>query len=694
MSTSKFKQLFNLTNIYSDIFLIRNRILGIVVFLSTFVSLNIAANGLISIIGIYLFTYFLNAKKLDILEDSLLLYNPLLVGLSIGSLFKLDLTILFLNLCCSLLTYALTLFLRNIFSKYELPVLSFPFSVVSMAIYGASHDYSNLFEIIDYQTNFINVDISFLPVFMTNYLKSLGAIIFYPNVVVGFVIFLSILMISRQVIFLSMLGHFFGHIFEHGLSGGPLGGEYITYSFNYILVAMAMGGVFLVPSRKTLIFVPFSIGLSVFLATSFNVLLRPLNIPVFALPFNLCVIVLVFLLKQLKYSEIVKIFGKTPEENFHFKCSSELNTTELPCISLPFRGRWNTYQSFNDIWTHQGRWQHALDFNILIDNKSFTGKGSRVEDYFAFGQEIYSPINGYVVAFQNEINDNNIGEVNHKDNWGNYIILRSVYGLYILIAHLQKTSVTKKIGDYVTVNDILGKCGNSGYSPEPHIHLQAQWSGFLGDDTTEFVIDKYVENNTIHRYSIPQKNALISTYEGEQLNLSNSNFVLGQKITFQVQGSKIIQGQLIVKMCKKTGVFYFEDQFENKLYFSKDNDFIYFYNFEGQDDSVLKYLSLSCPLVPTKFYKGLSWTFVIAPKDQYLGLLKVLKDIILPYSSFRSKYIAKWEFDNSTFSFKGHTFKNGKQVPVKVELDQFIGFKNIFFDGIKIQFNFSDESRK
>ncbi|MBW5448905.1 peptidoglycan DD-metalloendopeptidase family protein, partial [Cohnella sp. CFH 77786] len=40
------------------------------------------------------------------------------------------------------------------------------------------------------------------------------------------------------------------------------------------------------------------------------------------------------------------------------------------------------------------------------------------------------------------------------------------------IAHLKNGSVKVKAGDRVTAGELIGKCGNSGNSTEPHIHFQ------------------------------------------------------------------------------------------------------------------------------------------------------------------------------------------------------------------------------
>lgn len=43
----------------------------------------------------------------------------------------------------------------------------------------------------------------------------------------------------------------------------------------------------------------------------------------------------------------------------------------------------------------------------------------------------------------------------------------------IAVCHLQRGSVQVRQGQRVRVGQTLGRCGNSGNSTEPHVHLQA-----------------------------------------------------------------------------------------------------------------------------------------------------------------------------------------------------------------------------
>ncbi|MFE3739680.1 M23 family metallopeptidase [Streptomyces sp. NPDC059096] len=55
---------------------------------------------------------------------------------------------------------------------------------------------------------------------------------------------------------------------------------------------------------------------------------------------------------------------------------------------------------------------------------------------------------------------------------GNQVVLDLGNGTYAMYAHLQRGSLRVRAGDRVTAGQVLGRCGNSGNSSEPHLHFQ------------------------------------------------------------------------------------------------------------------------------------------------------------------------------------------------------------------------------
>ena len=55
---------------------------------------------------------------------------------------------------------------------------------------------------------------------------------------------------------------------------------------------------------------------------------------------------------------------------------------------------------------------------------------------------------------------------------GNHVVLDVGDGRYAALAHLQHGSATVHAGEHVACGDVVGRCGNSGNSSEPHVHFQ------------------------------------------------------------------------------------------------------------------------------------------------------------------------------------------------------------------------------
>ena len=156
-------------------------------------------------------------------------------------------------------------------------------------------------------------------------------------------------------------------------------------------------------------------------------------------------------------------------------------------LYLPFRGEWYVFwggrtasQNLHALSKDQ---RFAYDFVIMKGGSSHTGTGRKNEDYYCFGQPILAPGSGSVVSIENGVDDNVPGVMNACQPLGNYVIIDHGNGEFSFLAHLRCGSVKVKKGDKVKAGDLLGDCGNSGHSSEPHLHYHLQNTGepFNGD---------------------------------------------------------------------------------------------------------------------------------------------------------------------------------------------------------------------
>ncbi|HES59151.1 MAG TPA: M23 family metallopeptidase, partial [Caldithrix sp.] len=142
---------------------------------------------------------------------------------------------------------------------------------------------------------------------------------------------------------------------------------------------------------------------------------------------------------------------------------------------------------------HKDAWRHAWDFVIADRNgEQYKGSGDFHEDYFCFGKAVLAPFDGTVVEAVNHIEDNVISDVNTKENWGNTVIIKHNDYLYAKLSHLKYHSVEVKAGDQVKKGQLLGRCGNSGRSPFPHLHFQFQVTPYIGSVTLDYPFGNFL----------------------------------------------------------------------------------------------------------------------------------------------------------------------------------------------------------
>jgi len=120
--------------------------------------------------------------------------------------------------------------------------------------------------------------------------------------------------------------------------------------------------------------------------------------------------------------------------------------------------------------------QYALDINKL---GGFMGVSKRImstnnADHYIFSDTIYCPCNAIVLETKNTIRDNSGSRMHVKpeDGTGNYVKLKCD-SVYIFIPHIKQFSILVSKGMKVEEGSPLGLVGISGFSQEPHLHIQA-----------------------------------------------------------------------------------------------------------------------------------------------------------------------------------------------------------------------------
>lgn len=169
-------------------------------------------------------------------------------------------------------------------------------------------------------------------------------------------------------------------------------------------------------------------------------------------------------------------------------------------LAYPFTGRWRTQNSpANRVPSHgTARYatSYAIDF-IPVDEAGRTAPFTIVSllrpepanRFSGFGRPVLAPVNGVVVAVHDSEPDHEafrgVPSIRYAltqgqraaAGWrtltGNHVMIETDNGPVVVLCHLRQGSVQVSLGQPVTVGHVLGQCGNSGNSTEPHLHLQA-----------------------------------------------------------------------------------------------------------------------------------------------------------------------------------------------------------------------------
>lgn len=150
---------------------------------------------------------------------------------------------------------------------------------------------------------------------------------------------------------------------------------------------------------------------------------------------------------------------------------------------LPFTGKWTVFNGGADkALSHS--WdiipqRYAYDFIIMDDEgKSFRGDSKNLQSYYCYGEDVIAPADGIVVKVSNKHRDSRVtGTKVFCDTWdirGNFIVIKHAEKEFSVVAHLIPGSIPQQVGDKVKQGEVIGKCGNSGNTSEPHIHFQLQ----------------------------------------------------------------------------------------------------------------------------------------------------------------------------------------------------------------------------
>ena len=468
---------------YGRIFFAESRLLGAIVFAATLTVPLIGLFGLLGGLCSSLFAALIGMDR-DSVRKGVYGLNGILTGLGIGYYFAPTPRMLVVLVLASIILTFLTVLLNTLlYQQCGLPAMSMPFNLLIWLVLGGSAAISGLSPQVEHLP-VATLPAGLLPLWLGSFLSALGAVLFQPNQVTGLLIAVGLLIWSRIALLLMLAGFTVTWALQLYLGIDPVAVGGIAFTFNHLFAALAIGGIFMVPSPGSLLLGLITSAVSLIILAGIGGLFPTLS-PL-ALPFNLAVMLTLYTLRLRLHPSLgllpAPVPPGSPEENLS-RYRENLRAWKRwgVALSLPYQGSWTVSQGVGGAVTHRGDWRFAYDFQMVAaDGALYGNSGAAVEDYYTWGASVHAPAAGTVYSVFDGIADNGIGMINTGQNWGNCIIIAHAEHYYSCLAHLKQGSILVKPGDPVVRGEQVAQGGNSGRSPYPHLHFQMQMSPLPG----------------------------------------------------------------------------------------------------------------------------------------------------------------------------------------------------------------------
>jgi urea transporter len=704
MKTKMLKAVDSILYSYAQIFFSNRKWFGVIAMFSTFIVPQIGIMGLGGVMLSNLLAYLLKFDK-DKIESGFYGFNGLLFGASAAYFFEITPFLIFIVILfiiiCFFMSAALEHLLANLFN---LPGLSLPFIFTLYIFFVFTTNYDTIFfkglNFEDYQF------LSFIPDFIKIYLKSFSLILFQSSLISGLILLIAVLLFSRVHFVNSIIAFTFNYFFVNLIFPEVSSDLLILTSFNSILTAFALGGSLVIVSRKSIFLIILSSLMIIVFAGFFSKLLVNYLLPVLVLPFNFVVLSTIYSLKfREDQTDMVLLYFKpgSPEENYYYHDNRKNRFAKFKYVfpELPIFGEWKISQGIDGKITHKESWKNAWDFVITEGDKEFKTDGMQVEDYYCFDTPVVSSMDGEIARIIDNVDDNKIGEINHKQNWGNTIIIDHGEGLFSSLSHLKLNSIKVKKGDSVKKGQIIANCGNSGRSPQPHLHFQFQLTDKLGDKTYEFPISHFLEKDdskfVLKSFDYPKENTFVRNIETHKALKKAFDFQLGDEfiVEYNFNGvEKVEKWEVEVDMLNN--VFIKSDN-DAKVFLYPREKVFYLTHFIGNKKSALYHFYLSALSVPLGYLDNLEWQDKYPISTTVNSFVKYLSELTLMFApSLKSYAVFKFEKrinGSKSFIVKNHLVNEGRGL-YKPFSEEGNGEIEIDFDGVIKSFSFEKKNSK
>lgn len=642
---------------YSMILFSQERWLGILLLCVTFFNPVAGLTGLVSV-GLALVIARVSGINAETTGTGLFSFNALFIGIGMGTFYETGIVFCALLFTAVLFSVVLSVTLGGWLGKYGLPFLSIPFVLTFWLVLLSSGSFSQLGlsqrniywmnemyatggkNLLDAVNAVENIP---LPEILKIFFRSLSALFFQGNLLSGICIATGLLFYSRIAFSLAVAG--FACAYEFGILSGntDIQTAYYHLGSNYMMTVIAIGAFFCVPSGRSYLWALWTVAMTALVIAGIEKISATWLLPVFSFPFCIVVILLLYFFRYRVVAgklQVVLIQHYSPEKNLYMQlnASERLKDSYYFRFSLPFMGEWMVTQGYDGNITHKGDWSKALDFMLLDDEmKTYSGTGANLPDFYCFGKPVLAPADGIIEAIVDSVPDNPVGKVNMEQNWGNTIVIAHAGGLFTKLSHLRFQSIRVKKGDAVKKGDLLAQCGNSGRSPEPHLHFQVQAWPDIASRTIAYPISYFNERNKngtqSKSFSVPEEGSFVSNTETSQLLAAAFAFQPGYRIRFETARGEE-QWESATDAWNRSYLFI---PGKNAFaYFVNNQSVFYFTSFYGDEKTLLYRFFVSCYKVPLSVSSS-------AISDQlplhYIrqSPLRWLQDLVAPFHLFLAR---------------------------------------------------------
>ena len=203
-----------------------------------------------------------------------------------------------------------------------------------------------------------------------------------------------------------------------------------------------------------------------------------------------------------------------------------------------------------------------------------------------------------------------------------------------------------KVGDIVKQGQVVGRCGNSGRSPYPHLHFQFQATPYIGSITLDYPFGHFLLKDankySLKAFEFPQKDQVVANPLKNAVLSKALHFIPGQRLSVNVEVESEKE-----KWKKQAGAFtwlvetdvfnttYIRCEKDNGLaYLYNNGDLHYFTNFTGTKNTALYWFFMALFKVPLGFLPNSKITDSIQLNMMFGGVLKFLQDFVAPIFLF------------------------------------------------------------